>query len=155
MSTFFHLHSGSLFRKSLKTTRKQWDPLGLCSQINVSGLNVIVDLTFTDFICSSDYLYMWRNWINWGKTRASNFIIALLLLLTDIYQSEQSQCVGHPPLFCPSFLLWLGFLQGTSLPLLHPLSLCNCITNVPTQSSVTEVGVPVSVICTKAETMHE
>lgn len=38
-----------------------------------------------------------------GKSSDSNCIIALLLLLTDLYQSEQSQRISHPLLFCPSF----------------------------------------------------
>lgn len=38
-----------------------------------------------------------------GKSSDSNCIIALLLLLTDLYQSEQSHRISHPLLFCPSF----------------------------------------------------
>lgn len=47
--------------KSVKTTQRQLDHLSLSSQVNLSGLNVIVDLAFIDFTCSSDYLYMWKN----------------------------------------------------------------------------------------------
>lgn len=38
-----------------------------------------------------------------GKSSDSNCIIALLLLLTDLYQSEQSHRISHPLLFCPTF----------------------------------------------------
>lgn len=61
-----------------------------------------------------------------GKTGASDFLIALLLLLTEIYRSEQSVLVSHPPLFWPLFSSWSGFSQRTLSPLLHPLGLCNC-----------------------------
>lgn len=40
------------------------------------GLNMIVDLAFIDFTCSSDFVYKWRNWIKWGKTRAFKFLLA-------------------------------------------------------------------------------
>lgn len=41
---------------------------------NVVALNVIVDLAFIDFTCSSDYLYMQRNRLR--RTRDFNFIVA-------------------------------------------------------------------------------
>lgn len=49
-----------------------------------------------------------------------------------------------------------GISQGTLFLLLHPLGLCNCIKNVPTQSSMTEVVlVLVSVMFTKTEPLQE
>lgn len=52
------------------------------------------------------------------------------------------------------FCLFLLISQGTLFPLLHPVGLFNFIKNVPTQSSVTEVGVLVSLIFTLAESIY-
>lgn len=122
--------------------------------MNLYGLNVIVDLAFIVFTCSSDYLYMWSNWISWGKTRASN-VYCCFVAAVNRHSPEQTITVCQPPAAVLSFLFLPGFSQGTLLPLLHPVGLCDCFKNVPTQSSMTEVGVLVSVIFTKAETMHE
>lgn len=58
-------------------------------------------------------------------------------------------------LFCPFFSFSSGFSQGTLSALFHHVGLCYCIKNVPIQSSVTEIGVLLSVIFTLAEMMHE
>ncbi len=47
-----------LFQKSARTTSRQMDHLDFCNQMNLSALNVIVDLAFIDFTCSSDYFFI-------------------------------------------------------------------------------------------------
>lgn len=88
------------------------------------------------------------------KTRASN-VYCCFVAAVNRHSPEQTITVCQPPAAVLSFLFLPGFSQGTLLPLLHPVGLCDCFKNVPTQSSMTEVGVLVSVIFTKAETMHE
>lgn len=61
---------------------------------------------------------MWRNQL--GETKASDFIAALSLLLTDIYQSKQSLDINHP--FAVLFLVFplIRFSSRNSVTFVTP-----------------------------------